>query len=535
MSAFIFQPERRIFIGMKTVSTTMLTLLLLIVAGCGQPPKKEAQKSKRPNIIFILSDDHAFQAISAYGGKLVQTPNIDRIAREGAIFRNALVGNSICGPSRATLLTGKYSHMNGYKLNEEKFDVSQQLFPRILQQNNYQTAWIGKWHLGSLPEGFDYWRILPGQGHYYNPDFIEKGSDTTRVPGYVTNLVTNFSIKWLEKRDTTKPFFLVVGHKATHREWLPDLQDLGAYDSINFPLPPNFRDDYKNRVAAQHQDMTIAKTMRLKEDLKVHADYSKSQIYNRFDSAQLKTFRDYYERKVSKEFDGQKLSGDALLQWKFQRYLKDYLSTARSLDRNIGELLDYLDKTGLSKNTVVVYASDQGFYLGEHGWFDKRFIYEESLRTPFMIRYPGVIQPGTTIPQLMVNVDWAPTMLDIAGVAAPKDIQGQSFLPLIKGNTQNWRKAAYYHYYEFPQPHHVYPHFGVRTEKYTLARFYDKAITWELYDLEKDPGEVNNIYGQKGYEQVTDSLKQQLRALIKEYKDTEAEKILEQESGSTLR
>jgi len=515
---------------MKTIGKTLLALSLMIAAGCAQQAKKEAEKIDRPNIIFILSDDHAFQAISAYGGKLVQTPNIDRIAQEGAIFRNALVGNSICGPSRATLLTGKYSHMNGYMMNEGKFDVSQELFPRILQQNNYQTAWIGKWHLGNLPEGFDYWRILPGQGHYYNPDFIEKGGDTTRVPGYVSNLVTNFSINWLEKRDTTKPFFLVVGHKATHREWLPDLQDLGAYDSIQFPLPANFRDDYKNRVAAQNQDMTIAKTMRLKEDLKVHADYSKSGIYNRFDSAQLNTFRKYYEGKISKEFDQQHLSGDALVQWKYQRYLKDYLATARSLDRNIGELLDYLDKTRLSKNTVIVYASDQGFYLGEHGWFDKRFIYEESLRTPFMIRYPGVIQPGTSIPQLMVNIDWAPTMLDIAGVEAPKEIQGKSFLPLVKGNTQHWRKAAYYHYYEFPQPHHVYPHFGVRTEKFTLARFYDQADTWELYDLEKDPGEVNNIYGQKGYEQVMDSLKQQLQALVKEYKDTAAARILERSS-----
>lgn len=516
---------------MRTTGKIFSVLLLLIMAGCAQQPKKEtAEQQQRPNIIFILSDDHAFQAISAYGSRLVQTPNIDRIAREGAIFRNALVGNSICGPSRATLLTGKYSHLNGYKANEGKFDVSQELFPRILQQNNYQTAWIGKWHLGSLPEGFDYWRILPGQGHYYNPDFIEKGGDTTRVPGYVSNLITGFSIDWLEKRDTSKPFFMVVGHKATHREWLPDLQDLGTYDSINFPLPDNFNDDYKNRAAAKNQDMTIAKTMRLKEDLKVHADYEKNGIYNRFDSAQKKAFRDYYEGKVSKEFDQQKLSGDALTQWKYQRYLKDYLATAKSLDRNIGELLDYLDRTGLAKNTVVVYASDQGFYMGEHGWFDKRFIYEESLRTPFIIRYPGVVQPGTTIPQLMVNIDWAPTMLDIAGVQAPKEIQGTSFLPLIKGNAQNWRKAAYYHYYEFPQPHHVYPHFGVRTEQYTLARFYGPSDAWELYDLEKDPGEVNNLYGQKGYEQVTDTLKQQLKALVEQYNDKEAEGILNKET-----
>jgi len=508
---------------MKKFVQLLPALLLLFISGYAQ------KKPTQPNIIFILSDDHAYQAISAYGSKLMQTPNIDRIARGGALFRNALVGNSICGPSRATLLTGKYSHLNGYTLNEKKFDISQELFPRILQQHNYQTAWIGKWHLGSLPQGFDYWNILPGQGQYYNPDFIKIGGDTSRSSGYVTNLITEFSIDWLQQRDTSKPFFMVVGEKATHREWLPDLQDLGAYDNVDFPLPANFKDDYKGRIAAQNQDMTIANTMRLKEDLKVHADYEKSGIYNRFNPEQKKAFMDYYEGNVSKEFDAKKLSGDALLKWKYQRYIKDYLATARSLDRNIGRLLDYLDKSGLSKNTVVIYASDQGFYLGEHGWFDKRFIYEESLRTPFVIRYPGVIKPGTTIPQLMVNIDWAPTILDMAGVPAPAEMQGASFLPLLKGDTKNWRKAAYYHYYEFPQPHHVYPHFGIRTEKYTLVRFYDQTNTWELYDLQKDPQEMHNLYGQAAYKQVTADLKQQLRQLIREYKDGEALEIMDQQ------
>jgi len=508
---------------MKKFVQLLPALLLLFISSYAQ------KKPTQPNIIFILSDDHAYQAISAYGSKLMQTPNIDRIARGGALFRNALVGNSICGPSRATLLTGKYSHLNGYTLNEKKFDISQELFPRILQQHNYQTAWIGKWHLGSLPQGFDYWNILPGQGQYYNPDFIKIGGDTSRSSGYVTNLITEFSIDWLQQRDTSKPFFMVVGEKATHREWLPDIQDLGAYDNIDFPLPANFKDDYKDRIAAQNQDMTIANTMRLKEDLKVHTDYEKSGIYNRFNPEQKKAFMDYYEDKVSKEFDAKKLSGDALLKWKYQRYLKDYLATARSLDRNIGRLLDYLDKSGLSKNTVVIYASDQGFYLGEHGWFDKRFIYEESLRTPFVIRYPGVTKPGTTIPQLMVNIDWAPTILDMAGVPAPAEMQGASFLHLLKGDTKSWRKAAYYHYYEFPQPHHVYPHFGIRTEKYTLVRFYDQTNTWELYDLQKDPQEMHNLYGQAAYKQVTADLKQQLRQLIREYKDGEALKIMDQQ------
>ncbi|WP_119080356.1 sulfatase family protein [Chitinophaga alhagiae] len=489
-----------------------------------------AQQQRKPNIIFIFSDDHAFQAISAYGGKLAQTPNIDRIAREGALFRNALVTNSICGPSRATLLTGKYSHKNGYTLNEKKFDVTQLLFSRVLQQHQYQTAWIGKWHLGSMPQGFDYWRILPGQGHYYNPDFIEIGEKRERVPGYVTNLVTDFSIDWLEHRDTSKPFMLVVGHKATHREWLPDLPDLGAYDAVNFPLPPTFRDNYANRPAAQNQDMTIEKTMRLKEDLKVHADYDKNNIYNRFTPEEKKVFQAYYEGRVSKEFDEKQLSGPALTEWKYQRYLKDYLSTANALDRNIGRLLGYLDKSGLAANTVVVYASDQGFYLGEHGWFDKRFIYEESLKTPFVIRYPGVIKPGTVVNELMTNIDWAPTMLDIAGVPAQPEMQGTSFMPLVKqnGNKKGWRKGAYYHYYEFPQPHHVYPHFGLRTSRYTLVRFYGQTDTWELFDLQKDPQQVKNLYGQKGYEKITAELKQQLGQLIRQYEDDEAAKIMQQ-------
>jgi len=488
-------------------------------------------QSRRPNIIFILSDDHAYQAISAYGSKLAQTPNIDRIARGGAVFTRALVTNSICGPSRATLLTGKYSHMNGYTLNEKRFNTDQFLFPELLRQNGYQTAWVGKWHLGNLPKGFDYWRILRGQGEYYNPDIIQPG-DTVRMEGYVTDLITQLSTSWLDGRDTSKPFCLIVGEKATHREWLPDIQDLGAYDDKDLPLPSTFYDDYAGRAAAADQDMTIDKTMRLKEDLKVHADYEKSGIYNRFTPVQKQAFYDYYEHKVSKEFDERHDTGRALVRWKFQRYLKDYLSVARSLDRNIGSLLDYLDKKGLSRNTVVVYCSDQGFYMGEHGWFDKRWIYEESLRTPFVIRWPGVVRPGSSVSRLVLNIDWAPTLLDMAGVKVPAEVQGTSFVPLLKATgsrgSVTWRKAMYYHYYEFPQPHHVYPHFGVRTERYKLVRFYGPSDSWELYDLVTDSQEVHNLYGKPGYEGLIRSLKEQLLGLIKQYKDQEAEKILEE-------
>ena len=496
-------------------------------AGVGRP------EVARPNIVFIFSDDHTWQAISAYGSKLAKTPNIDRIANEGAILHTNIVTNSICGPSRATLLTGKFSHLNGYKLNEKVFDINQPVFTEDLQKNGYQTAWIGKMHLGALPNGFDYLNVLPGHGHYYNSDFINSKNETVRHPGYVTNVITKLSLDWLSgQRDTKKPFFLVVGHKATHREWLPDLPDLGAYDNVTFPLPSTFYDDYEGRIAAKDQDMTIDKTMRLKEDLKVHLDYDNqgpNSTIGRMTPAQRKAYHDYYEDKVSKEFDAKKLSGKALIEWKYQRYMNDYLSTANSLDRNIGELLDYLDKSGLSKNTVVVYAADQGFYLGEHGWFDKRFIYEESLKTPFVIRYPGVIKPKTHLNQVISNIDWAPTMLALTGTPIPKYIQGESFLPLLKGEKVPWRDAGYYHYYEFPQPHHVAPHFGIRTNQYTLVRFYGPSDFWELYDLKKDPQNLNNLYGQKGTESLTARLKTTLKDQIQKYKDTEALKIMDSE------
>ncbi|REA55430.1 sulfatase [Dyadobacter luteus] len=510
---------------MKFSVTLFLTSFLLFQVGS----HALAQKKSAPNIIFIFSDDHAYQAIGAYGNKLAKTPHIDRLAKEGVLLTNNIVTNSICGPSRATLLTGKYSHKNGYKRNDRTlFDTNQTLFPELLRKNGYQTAWIGKMHLNSLPVGFDYWNILPGQGNYYNPDFISQPNDTTRYNGYVSDVITQFSTDWLDKRDQSKPFFLIVGHKATHREWLPDLQDLGAYDDVEFPLPANFYDDYKGRNAAREQDMTIEKTMRLKQDLKVDADYEKDWTYNRFSPEQLKVFKTYYD-KVSKEPAEKKLTGRALTEWKYQRYLKDYLSTANSLDRNIGKLLDYVDKSGLSENTVVIYASDQGFYLGEHGWFDKRFIYEESLKTPFIIRYPGVTNAGSKLDNLVLNIDWAPTVLDIAGTKVPSDIQGKSFLPLLKNPDTakaSWRKDAYYHYYEFPEPHHVYPHFGIRTDRYKLAYFYGGADSWELYDLKTDPTEMVNLYGSRNSEKIIADLKSRLKSLMNQYQDSEALEIL---------
>ncbi len=504
------------------IALSLLVTGALLLFSAGLTPKPPTQVAPaRPNIIFIISDDHTQQAIGAYGNRLSKTPNIDRLAREGAMLYNNVVANSICGPSRATLLTGKYSHQNGFKTNNGGiiFDVNQPVFTENLQKNGYQTAWIGKMHLGTLPNGFDYLNVLPGQGEYYNPDFIDSQNKTTRHPGYVSDVVTQLSTDWLARRDPSKPFMMVVGHKATHRVWEPAIEDLGAYDDVTFPLPPTFYDDYKGRVAAQNQDMTIDKTMRLKEDLKVHLNYD---AMKRLSPEQKAALYDYYEQKVSREFDEKKLSGKALVEWKYQRYMRDYLSTANSLDRNIGKLLDYLDTSGLAKNTVVIYASDQGFYLGEHGWFDKRFIYEESLKTPFIIRYPGVVKPGMKVQGLVSNVDWAPTVLNLAGTDVPEYMAGRSFLPLLTGAKKTIRNGAYYHYYEYPVDHHVYPHFGLRTSRYTLARFYGPASFWELYDIQKDPHNLTNLYGKKGYQKITADLKKQLKGEIELCKDDDA-------------
>ncbi|MFT3846863.1 MAG: sulfatase [Lacibacter sp.] len=489
-------------------------------------------QNKQPNIIFILSDDHAYQATGAYGNKQVQTPNIDRLAREGARFTNTYVTNSICGPSRATFLTGKYSHKNGYPQNEQKFDVNQFTFPQLLQQNGYQTAWIGKLHLGSLPVGFNYFNILPGQGQYVNPDFINNNNDTVRYTGYVTNLITDFLFDWLQIRDTSKPFFAVVGEKATHREWMPDIPDLGAYDHIQFKLPSTFYDTYDNRLAAQQQDMSIEKTMTMEYDLKVNRSfiYNKSKpnfFAKRLHPEQQQAYQKYYD-KITQEFEQKKLSGKALTEWKFQRYLRDYYATAKSLDRNIGRILNYLDSTGLSRNTIVIYASDQGFYLGEHGWFDKRFIYDESLKTAFLMRYPGVTKPGSSVNQIVSNIDWAPTVLDIAGIKPPGEVQGTSVLPLLTDKKVNgWRNAFYYHYYEYPEPHKVSPHFGLRTNDYLLIRFYHGVESWELFDLKKDPNQLRNVYTNKQYTAVLKGLKKRLREEILKFEDNEALEIFD--------
>jgi arylsulfatase A-like enzyme len=487
-----------------------------------------AGAQRRPNVVIIISDDHAFQAIGAYSSQLMKTPSIDRIAKEGVTFNKAYVTNSICGPSRAVLLTGKYSHKNGFKDNENSsFDGSQNTFIKELGKAGYQTAWIGKWHLETTPQGFTYWQVLPGQGHYYNPDFLMMDGSKKTVEGYVSNVVEDVAEQWLDKRDTTQPFCLVIGHKATHRTWIPDTTDMGMFDNVTFPLPASFYDNYAGRQAATVQDMTIAKTMRMGYDLKMFEGEVKEGSITRMNKAQRAKFDAYYE-PIYADLKAKGLTGNALTEWKYQRYLRDYLSTAASLDRNIGRTLDYLDKNGLADNTIVIYLSDQGFYMGEHGWFDKRFMYEESFRTPMLMRYPGKVKADTKTNAMVMNVDIAPTVLQAAGVAVPKDMQGQSFLPQVSGKKRGGRKAMYYHYYENGE-HSVSPHFGVSDGRYKLIRFYKRVESWELYDMKKDKGETSNVYGQKKYAKVTARMKKELAALIEQYEDEEAAQLMQKE------
>ena len=506
---------------------TSLIFILLNISGVLFAQSPAIKNTRKPNIIFILSDDHTNKAIGAYGSPHAHTPHIDRIAQEGALFTNFFVTNSICGPSRAALLTGKYSHINGFTRNDRRFDVNQFIFSRLLSSNNYQTAWIGKWHLETLPgDAFDFWNILPDQGHYFQPEFITQQNDTLTHEGYVTDVITALSTQWLDMRDTTKPFMLVIGEKAVHREWMPAIEDLGAYDTVDFPLPDNFFDDYSGRYAASHQDMEIGKKLSLDYDLKIDVDYTTNYKYNRLTAEERLAYQKYFNKRAEGYKDLVRKGKDTRA-WKFQSYMRDYYSTANALDRNIGKVLDYLDKHGLAENTIVIYGSDQGFYLGEHGWFDKRFMYEESLRTPFVMRYPAQIPAGSIINTNLLNIDWAPTLLEAVGVDRPEELQGNSFWSnLVKGKPFV-RDKIYYHYYEYPDAHRVTAHFGIRTDRYKLIRFYGNANYWELYDLKKDPTEMNNIYPLQQHTDLVKKLKQDLKQLILNYKDHDALKLFE--------
>ena len=505
---------------------------LAVLSGCAGT--KKADQKKPLNIVYIMSDDHAYQMMSCYNPNHIQTPNLDQIAREGVRFTNSFVCNSISGPSRAVLLTGKHSHKNGYTDNAQgaRFDGNQQTVQQLLQEGGYQTAMIGKWHLGSTPTHFDYWTILPGQGDYYNPDFITP-EGTFRKEGYVTNIITDMSIDWLRhKRDTAKPFCLFVHHKAIHRNWMADTCDLDLYEDKTFELPANFWDDYQGRLAAAKQEMSIDKDMTMIYDLKMLDDdiedhYRTIYIrengtqgtYGRMNDAQKAAWDRHYQPIID-DFKKANLSGKELAEWKYQRYMRDYAKVVKSLDDNVGRLLDELEKEGLLENTLVIYDSDQGFYMGEHGWFDKRFMYEESMRTPLIMRLPEGFDRRGDITQLVQNIDYAPTFLDLAGLPIPEDIQGVSLLPLLKGeNPKDWRKSLYYHFYEYPAEHAVCRHYGVRTERYKLMHFYNDIDSWELYDLQADPSEMHNLYGQPGTEEITNQLMDELERLQVLYDD----------------
>jgi arylsulfatase A-like enzyme len=470
--------------------------------------------SRQPNIVFIFSDDHAYQAISAYGEsrRLNQTPNIDRIANGGMRFERCVVPNSICGPARATVLTGKYNHLNGFPNNSNSvFDGSQMTFPKLLQKAGYQTAIVGKWHLMSDPTGFDFWQVLPGQGAYYNPPMIRNGLQIENT-GYVTDIITEVTLEWLKNRDRTKPFMLMCQHKAPHREWEPALRHLDFDHDRVYAEPATLFDDYTNRGLAEHdQDMTLAKTMN-DRDTKLTAP-------TRLNAEQRKVWDAYYEPRNAK-FRAAHLEGRDLVRWKYQRYMHDYLATIHGVDESVGRVLDYLDQEGLADNTIVIYASDQGFYLGEHGWFDKRWIFEESLRTPFVLRWPGVVKPGSVNHDIVSNLDFAETFLDVAGVSVPAEMQGRSLVPILRGKTPaDWRKSFYYQYYEWPTPHHVRPHYGVVTDRYKLVRFYGTGEDyWELFDRQKDPQELRSVYADPAYASTKVELEKELARLRKEVK-----------------
>ena len=491
--------------------------------------------AKQPNIVFIFSDDHAPHAIGAYDGWLKSanpTPNIDKLASQGMLFRNSFCTNSICGPSRAVIITGKHSHKNGFMNNGNNFDGSQQTFPKLLQKIGYQTAMFGKWHLKSQPQGFDKWMVLPGQGLYYNPDLLTKDGKT-QIEGHCTDIVTNLAVDWLKKgRDQEKPFLLMCQHKAPHRNWMPALRHLHLWADEDIPEPATLFDDWKDNASpARWQELEIDGHMDLTFDLFYNltpqfkglsrqGKFDKSAWRNMFrmTPTQLTAWRAHYA-PLDAALKKANLKGKDLVRWKYQRYAKNYLRCVRGVDESVGTLMRTLQEMGLNDNTIVVYSSDQGFYVGDHGWFDKRWMYEESLLMPLIIKWPGVTKPGSTNTQLVQNLDYAETFLEAAGVAVPKDMQGQSLVPLLKGGKpKEWRDSIYYHYYEYPSVHQVPRHNGVRTDRYKLIHFYE-FDEWEFYDLQEDPDELQNLYQDEKYTSQISELKNRLEGLRKKYED----------------
>ncbi len=519
------------------LSTAVIALALTSCQNQGN--KSENKDSQRPNILFIMSDDHAYQAISAYTNRLTQTPGIDRIAAEGMLFSNACVTNSISAPSRAVILTGKHSHINGKIDNRFPFDTSQMTFPQILHNEGYQTAMFGKLHFGNNPKGFDQFKILPGQGTYYNPDFITKNEGRIRVEGYTTDLITDMTLKWMEEeRNKDKPFFLAYLHKAPHREWLPAERHYKEFTKKTFKEPETLFDDYKGRgKAASSAEMNLLTHMNWAGDSKIYpevmdelgipetASWDKGAFkreVGRINEEQRAAWDEVYG-PINDEFKKiyPEMNREDLMKWRYQRYMQDYLGCIAAVDEGVSKVLDYLDKNGLTENTIVVYTSDQGFYLGEHGWFDKRFIYNESFKTPLLVRWPKIIEPGSVITQMVQNLDFAQTFLEAEGIKAPEDMQGESLIPLFKGKTKRFREAVYYHYYEYPAVHMVKRHYAIVTEDFKLVHFYYDIDEWELYDRKNDLNEMNNVYNDPAYEKVVVQLRKKLADLRIKYKDSE--------------
>ncbi len=522
---------------MNSLSKILMVFFLLL--SLGSCKEQEELRPKRPNILFIMSDDHAYQAIGAYGSQLIETPNIDRIAEEGLLFTNACVTNSICAPSRATILTGKHTHINGKIDNKMPFDTTQVTFPQLFQNAGYQTAMFGKLHFGNNPKGVDDFMILPGQGHYINPDFITPKGDTT-ITGYVTDIITDLTIRWLDKkRDKEKPFMMMYLHKAPHRPWWPSPEKFEEFSKKTFPEPASLFDDYKNRgTAAKTAEMNLYEHMMYNHDSKVRPETIEAMggvlpevieykngyygPFGRANEAQKVRYNKVLDI-INDDFkkNWPKMSRKDKMRWKYQRYMQDYLGTISSVDDNVGRVLDYLDESGLAENTIVIYTSDQGFYLGEHGWFDKRFVYDESFKTPLLIRWPHQIKPGTTNDEMVQNLDFAQTFLEAAGIKAPDDMQGESLIPLLKGDTASWsREAVYYHYYEYPSVHMVKRHYAIVTKEFKLVHFYYDVDEWELYDRLKDPQEMNNVYADPAYADIVKELHIKLDDLRVKYKDS---------------
>ena len=517
---------------MKLISLRTFLSALCILLVC----HKQSIADQKPNIVFIFSDDHAPHAIGAYNGWLKSvnpTPRIDELAKQGMLFEKSFCTNSICGPSRAVIMTGKHSHKNGFMNNGNTFNWNQQTFPKILRKAGYTTALYGKSHLKGNPKGFDDWKVLPGQGDYYNPDLITpKGR--VRIDGHCTDVVTDLAVEWLKTgRDKTKPFMLMVQHKAPHRNWMPALRHLPLYDDIKIPEPTTLFDKWEdNAPPARHQELEIDRHMDINYDLflDLTADYEGTPSQKRQDRSawrnmkkmtkdQLSSWRAFYGPR-DKAFHEANLSGKELVRWKFQRYAKNYLRCVRGVDDSVGKIQDTLKNLKLDDNTVVIYSSDQGFYIGDHGWYDKRWMYEESLMMPLIVKWPGVTKPDSRSVQMVQNLDYAQTFLEMAGAEIPSNMQGRSLVPILKnGKANDWRKSIYYHYYEYPSVHMIPRHYGIRTERYKLIHFYQFGNEWEMYDLKEDPDELTNIYGKADKKSLQKDLKEQLVAIRKFYDD----------------